>query len=266
MAFGYTTSQFDLTSIDFNNNDIGYQIHWVGDEFGNVDLPNITIEVNETNASDDIPTGSVEFAPLLADGTPNTDAVQFNINTFSRTFNDNEEFYSSQNRGEFDANGFTGLGGLGMVPIDGGGIPQLTDDGGFIRPFDAFSFRVFLNQPLTTDLVIGVNPGEDPEATLLYGRDDAVPQDMVLFETTDTNGNGTARVTINAGGTGSSGVLAISPATLSVNEGDAGTTTATFTVSRTGGSDGAVSVNFATADGTTNPATAGSVIPPTAAR
>ena len=51
----------------------------------------------------------------------------------------------------------------------------------------------------------------------------------------------------------------ISPATLSVNEGDAaGTTTATFTVSRTGGSDGAVSVNFATADGTTNPATAGS--------
>ncbi len=54
------------------------------------------------------------------------------------------------------------------------------------------------------------------------------------------------------------GTLSISPATLSVNEGDAGTTTATFTVSRTGGSDGAVSVNFATADGTTNPATAGS--------
>ena len=64
---------------------------------------------------------SFEFAPFLADGvTPNTDAVRFNINSFSRTFNDNEEFYSSQNRGEFDAaTGFTGVGGLGLVPLEG---------------------------------------------------------------------------------------------------------------------------------------------------
>ena len=256
-TFGYTASQFEVSSLDFGNNDIGFQIHWVGDEFGNVNLPNISVEVNETNPADDIPTQTVEFAPFLADGvTPNTDAVRFNINSFSRTFNNNEEFYSAQNRGDFDAaTGFAGVGGLGMVPLEGGGIPQLTDDGGFIEPFDAFSLRVFLNQPVT-DLVIGVNPGEDPEATLLYGRDDAVPQDMVLIENVDSNSNGIASITINAGEVVTQpGTLSISPATLSVTEGDTGTTTATFTVSRASGSDGIVSVDFATADGT---ATAGS--------
>ena len=45
------------------------------------------------------------------------------------------------------------------------------------------------------------------------------------------------------------GVLSIDPATLSVGEGDG---TATFTVNRTGGSDGAVSVAFTTANGTAN--------------
>ncbi len=247
-TFGYTTDQFEVSSLDFGNNDLGFQIHWTGDEFGNVNLPNISVDVNESNPADDIPTQMVEFAPFLADGvTPNTDAVRFNINSFSRTFNDNEEFYSSQNRGEFDLR--VGLypvsGGLGQVPLEGGGIPQLTDDGSFIEPFDAFSLRVFINQPVT-DLVIGVNPGEDAEATLLYGRDDAVPQDMVLIQPQNAN------ITINAGDNNQPGALAIAPGAVSVNE-DAGTVS--LTVSRTGGSDGAVSVDFATASGT---ATSGS--------
>ena len=62
-----------------------------------------------------------------------------------------------------------------------------------------------------TDLVIGVNPGEDAEATLLYGRDDAVPQDMVLFETTDTNGNGIATSRSMRAGLDQPGALAIAP-------------------------------------------------------
>ena len=214
-TFGYTASQFSVSSLDFGNNDIGFQIHWDGDEFGNVNLPNITVEVNETNPADDIPTQSVEFAPFEADGvTPNTEAVRFNINSFSRTFNDNEEFYAAQNRGEFDsATGFAGVGGLGQVPLEGGGIPQLTDDGSFIEPFDAFSLRVFLNQPVT-DLVIGVNPGEDAEATLMYGRDDAVPQDMVLLQAA-------ANITINASA-GNQNPVVSGPVSATFNE-DQGT-------------------------------------------
>ncbi|MFK8111487.1 MAG: Ig-like domain-containing protein [Rubripirellula sp.] len=192
LAFGYARTQFEISSLDFGNSDIGFEIHWLGDEFGNVDLPNISIEVNE-NGGAEVPTQTTEFS------VTDPASVRFNINAFSRTFNDNEEFYASQNRGSFDSNsGFIGVGGLGQVPLEGGGIPQLTDDGSFPEPFDAFSIRVQLTQPVT-GLVVGVNPGEDTEATLLYGRDDAVPQDMVLIETTaDSNGNGLANLTINS--------------------------------------------------------------------
>jgi Bacterial Ig domain/Dockerin type I domain len=194
LAFGYTRSQFEISSLDFGNDDIGFEIHWLGDQFGNVDLPNIAVEVNEASGGANVATQTVEF------GVNDPASVRFNINTFSRTFNDNEEFYSSQNRGSFDSNtGFIGVGGLGQVPLEGGGIPQLTDDGSFPEPFDAFSLRVVITQPVT-GLVVGVNPGEDSEATLLYGEDNAVPQDMVLIETTtDSNGNGLANLRINAG-------------------------------------------------------------------
>ncbi|TWU57387.1 Calx-beta domain-containing protein [Rubripirellula reticaptiva] len=255
LAFGYTADEFTVTPLSFDNNDLGFQVHFVGDQYGNVNLPNIAVDVNETNAADTIATQTQEFAPFLADGvTPNSAAVQFNINAFSRTFNDNEEYYSSLNRGQFDpAIGFTDIGGLAsQVPLQGGGIPDVTDDGNFIEPFDAYSVRVFINRPIQ-GLRLQLTPGEDREATLLFGRDDFVPQDLVLIQNTDTNNNGTAQLIINAGTvTVAPGVLSVSPATVSVNE-DAGN--ATFTVTRASGSDGAVTVAYATADGT---ATAGS--------
>ncbi|MGB7326276.1 MAG: Calx-beta domain-containing protein [Rubripirellula sp.] len=255
LAFGYTAGEFTVTPLSFDNDDLGFQVHFVGDEFGNVNLPNISVDVNETNSADTIATQTQEFAPFEADGvTPNSAAVQFNINAFSRTFNDNEEYYSSLNRGQFDgAIGFTDIGGLAsQVPLQGGGIPDVTDDGNFIEPFDAYSVRVFINRPIQ-GLRLQLTPGEDREATLLFGRDDFVPQDLVLIQNTDTNNNGTAQLIINAGTvTTAPGVLSVSPATVSVNE-DAGN--ATFTVTRASGSDGAITVDFATADGS---ATAGS--------
>ena len=254
-TFGYSSSQFTISTLDFGNDDLGFQIHFEGNEFGNVDLPNISVDVNESNPADTVATETFEFAPFLADGvTPNSDAVRFNLNTVSRTFNDGQPFYTAQNRGQFDANGFTGVGGLGMVPLAGGGIPQLANGGNFIEPFDAYSLRVFINQPVT-DLIIGVNPGEDPEATLLYGRDEPVPQDFVLTDTTvDTSAtqsgavsqNGIANLTINATTATPAGTFSLAPTNLTVGEGDGN---ATLTVTRTGGSSGAVAVSFATADG-----------------
>ena len=134
--------------------------------------------------------------------TPNTAAVRFNINTETRTLNnpsDDQELYSKFPRGQFDsAAGFTDLGGL-VQNIGPTRIQDISNDGSFREPFDAFSFRVFVNQPVT-DLVVGVNPGEATEATLLFGRDDPLPQDMVLIETDpalDVAGNGIANITIN---------------------------------------------------------------------
>ena len=253
-AFGYTTGQFEISTLDFGTGgDIGYQIHWTGDEFGNVDLPNVSVDVIEVNPATEVPTETIEYAPFLADGeTPNPDAVRFNLNTYSRTFNptalnpSGEKFYASQNRGTFDpATGFDEVGGLGLVPLDGGGVPDLTDDGSFDQPFDAFSLRVYMKSEVT-DFVVSVNPGEDAEAMLLYGRDEAVPQDFVLVESIDTNGNGVNQVVLNAT-VNAPGVLAFNPDTLSVDE-DAGV--ASLTVTRTDGSVGAVSVNYSTIAGT----------------
>ena len=240
--FGLNTSQFTVETFQLqNNDDLGFTISYVGEEFGNVDVPDLTVTVN----GGDVPTQFIEFAPFEADGvTPNSDAVRFNINSFSRTFNDNEEFYSAQNGGSFDlTDGFTGIGGLGPVPTEGGGVPQLTDDGSFIEPFDAYSIPVVLRSAVS-NFQISVNPGEDDEATLLYGRSETVTQDMVLIDED-------AVVTITAIGL-NVGEFSIDPTTLSINEG-AGT--ATFTVNRTGGSTGAATVGFSTTAGT---ATAGS--------
>ncbi len=137
---------------------------------------------------------------------------------------------------------FPDLGGL-VKSIGQTRIQELSNDGNFREPFDAFSFRVFVNQPVT-DLVVGVNPGEVTEATLLFGRDDPVPQDMVLIETdaaNDAAGNGIANVTINAIVVGEPTVsVAVSPA--SVNEDGSGALTYTFT--RSGDDSQALSVSY----------------------
>ncbi len=172
-AFGYSTSDYTIASVP--TDDVAYDIHFVGDQFGNLDLPNITVTASGFAAP--VSTQTIEFAPLNPDGSVNSSAVKFNINTKSRTFNNNEKFYENLPAGSFDpTNGFTGVGGLGRVPSSGGGIPDLTNDGSFIRPFDAFSLRVKLVQPVT-DFVVGVNPGEDAEATLLYGFVEGVNPD-----------------------------------------------------------------------------------------
>ena len=229
---GYSPDQYTLTEFEVQDNDetpnedesgFAYRITWVGNEFGNVDLPDLTIDVLE-NGGPDVPATFTAIDAFLADGvTPNTEAVRFNLNTLSRTYNatvtnpQGENFYNTQKRGGFDSTGFVGVGGLGQVPLEGGGIPDLTDDGFFETPFDVVSVRVFMNQPVN-GLVVGVNPGEAREATLLYGRDTPIPQENILIDDVmDTNGNGVVSfITINAVGDAPN----FSP-TISIESGDA---------------------------------------------
>ena len=254
IAFGYEEEEFQIETLDFGNgpdDDLGYQIHWVGEEFGNVDLPNVSLEVILFNQSTSVDTETIEFAPFLADGeTPNPDAVRFNINAFSRTYPDqNNPFgtllYTEGSRGSFDsATGFDEVGGFSReVPITGGGIPEIV--GSFEQPFDAFSLPVYLKSEVS-DFVVSVNPGEDPEAMLVFGRDDAVPQDFILVETVDSNNNGISQVVLNAT-VNAPGIIGFDPTSISVDE-DAGV--ASLTVTRTSGSVGAVTVNYSAVSGT----------------
>ena len=225
--------------------------HWVGEEFGNVDLPNVSVEVILFNQSTSVDTETIEFAPFLADGeTPNPDAVRFNINAFSRTYPDPDNpsgtlLYTEGSRGSFDsATGFDEVGGFSReVPITGGGIPEIV--GSFEQPFDAFSLPVYLKSEVS-DFVVSVNPGEDPEAMLVFGRDDAVPQDFILVETVDSNNNGTSQVVLNAT-VNAPGIIGFDPTSISVDE-DAGV--ASLTVTRTSGSVGDVTVNYSAVSGT----------------
>ena len=253
-AFGYEEDEFEIETLDFGNgpdDDLGYQIHWVGEEFGNVDLPNVSLEVILFDQSTSVDTETIEFAPFLADGeTPNPDAVRFNINAYSRTYPDQNNpsgtlLYTEGSRGSFDsATGFDEVGGFSReVPITGGGIPEIV--GSFEQPFDAFSLPVYLKSEVS-DFVVSVNPGEDPEAMLVFGRDDAVPQDFILVETVDSNNNGISQVVLNAT-VNAPGIIGFDPTSISVDE-DAGV--ASLTVTRTSGSVGAVTVNYSAVSGT----------------
>ena len=211
-TFGYAASEYEISMLDFGNDDIGFQIKYTDtDQFGNVDLPDISVADNLDVSA---PVTFTEFAPFEADGvTPNSDAVRFNLDTRSRTFNNNSEFYNALNAGAFDTvTGYDEIGGVGGVPTGGGGIPELSNDGQLTEPFDALSVRVFFNQEIT-GLNVSVNPGEGEEAMLLYGRNDPVPQDLILI---DEN----ATVTFNVGAGGNTAPVLAGPVTASFQETD----------------------------------------------
>jgi hypothetical protein len=199
-AFGYTSEQFEIENFQNADDDLCHQIYWNGDGFGNVNLPNVSVDVIEVNPATEVPTQTIEYAPFLADGeTPNPDAVRFNLNSYSRTFvpsssnPSGEKVFSSFNVGTFDAaTGFDEVGGTTHVDfmLDFGFKPKP-------QPFDAFSLRVYLKSEVN-DFLVSINSGEYEEAVLMFGNDDPVPQDKVLVESVDTNFNGTSQLIINS--------------------------------------------------------------------
>ncbi len=217
-AFGYTDDQYFLSSPEgIGADDVGVQINWTDLELADLDLPNITIEVNEADGVANIATSTTAIDPFIDVGGQqqfNPDAIPFNINTFSRTFKQSsenlfgEQFYNSNNAGQFSsATGFSAVKGIGGVPSQGGGIPQLIPALEYpAGPFDAFSFSVVIEQPVTDfqiDLFPNSDDGENTEAILIYGEDDRVPinnQSVIIERPGDADllNNGNASLIINA--------------------------------------------------------------------
>ncbi len=177
--FGYQRSQYQVAGL--TSDDLRLEIRFVDPSLGNLDLPNFIVA---TNLDVDVPAAVEEFSPFLADGvTPNGDALRFNLDTRSRTFNDNQRFYSLLNRGSYDLSaGFIDVGGTGLIPAASGGIPGLSQNGQFIEPFDVFRIEVFLADDLRSPLVVDVNPSEGVDPLLLFGEDEVVPPDAVALD------------------------------------------------------------------------------------
>lgn len=168
-SFGYAQgSDYRLEPMELIGDDIGIRIRWDRDEYGNVDMPDPFVTVQ--GSSQPVSTQSIEWGPFNPDGTPNSDAIRFNIDARSRSISGEGEFYAVDNRGAFDpATGFRGVGGRGPDGLDG-----VTDVTGILpRPFDAFSLRVRLLSPVA-GLTVTASPADAGDAVLMYGLEGAV--------------------------------------------------------------------------------------------
>ncbi|MCO8123948.1 cadherin-like domain-containing protein [Stieleria sp. TO1_6] len=216
VSFGMDANDFNITEPQAlkgdDGLDLGFEIHYTAVDAGNQDIPDLTFTPNFDNA---VTTTFREFAPFLADGTtPNSDAVRFNLDTRSRTLNDNERFYELLNRGTYTlADGFTDIGGVGGAFPNG--VRDVDDNGQLVEPFDAFRIEVYIASPLTSPLVVDVNPGAGVDPLTLYGSNDVVPDDLILIDDD-------ARVTFSTGAVSNTPpVLSISPLTSTASEDDA---------------------------------------------
>jgi hypothetical protein len=110
----------------------------------------------------------------------NSAALRFNLDTRSRGFNGNQEFYTEQISGDYSpTTGFTHVGGAG--PAAAGGIPELSDDGSIPQPFDAFSLRVEVIAPVT-GLIVTASPSQTGEALKMYGMEGEVALEDIRMD------------------------------------------------------------------------------------
>ncbi|WP_372894673.1 cadherin-like domain-containing protein [Stieleria sp.] len=210
-TFGMTAGDFEITEPTAlkgeNGQDLGFEIFYKADAFGNVDIADLSFTPNFDNT---VPIEFREFAPLEADGvTPNSAAVRFNLDARSRTLPNNLEFYNLLNRGSFDlTTGFTDIGGVG------GAFPNGVRDvnSGVMPPVvDVFRIEVFLNTELSDSnpLIIDMNPGEGTDPLTLYGSNDVVTEDLITIDDD-------ARVTISTGAVAVNNPPTVSPVPLEI--------------------------------------------------
>jgi len=177
--FGYVLAEdYTLKRWDNGGADIGLQITWNNARHGNEDMPDLSMV---PDFPESVPTQIVEFSPFGPDGvTVNSAALRFNVDTRSRGFNGNQEFYANLVDAEYaPATGFTRVGGVGPAVV--GGIPEASDDGSIPQPFDAFSLRVVVVAPVA-GLTITATPSSRGDAVLMYGQEAAVALEYIRMD------------------------------------------------------------------------------------
>ncbi len=163
-----------------------FRIRFLGDALANTQIPNIVVDVSgvtSTAPGFDLTFDLIEIPAVNPDGSVNSNALPFNINTFSRTYfgprGVNSRFYNLSNGGDFTSDGFDEVGGVGQVLTNG--IDPLPE------PFDAFSLPVRFVQPID-NFVIQLDPPDTSAAaiTLYPGNDgDILGPDQIEIDTTD---------------------------------------------------------------------------------
>ncbi|MDG2220770.1 MAG: cadherin domain-containing protein [Rubripirellula sp.] len=212
--FGYDPSQYRI-----DGDGSAQRVTFIG--LGNQNVPDITFEVLDSSGNPDTSgfvSGEVTVTPaMLPDGSPNSDAVPYSIDFRSNSFDNNpvgfgEAFYKillSGDGGSYDPDaggvnqgGFVAVGGLGGIPGQGGGIPEL---GEFGEPFDSFSLKVKVNAPEVDVMASIAAASTENEFLLLYGYDNQRIAENVLAETVegglgqelDNPNNGVATLTLS---------------------------------------------------------------------
>ncbi len=180
VVLGFDPADFRIRNLSHGNG-IVLEVVFVGDQFLNTDVSNLTVQVNSSTS---ISASVIETPPLNPDGSPNGAALGNSLDNRSRNFTNtagvsNSEFIT-RGFGTFSSvtGEFTGVGGQG--PIVTGGVPALSQNGILVEPFAFFSIPVMITAP-AENVVFSVEPNSDAEAVLLYGSPSVVPQDLVLL-------------------------------------------------------------------------------------
>jgi Bacterial Ig domain/Dockerin type I domain/SdrD B-like domain len=139
------------------------EIRFIGDEFRNVDLPDLKVDLILVDNTFD-PNLAVRNISPIENGAPNPDAVPFSMSFVSRTFDDEVAYEDLGDTGSFNpAVGFINVGGVS----DPGGI--LNTDGEVLLPFDAFSIPVKFSTA-ANDTRVTVRPAAGvSQALVLHG-------------------------------------------------------------------------------------------------
>ncbi|TWT51164.1 Dockerin type I repeat protein [Rubripirellula amarantea] len=179
-GLGFDSSEFSVEQVSTSVADLAYQIRFLGEDFYNVDVPPLSVDLIGFGVDAD---SSVDEVPArLADGSVNSDAIQYNLITANPTFNNSEDFYKFVNEGAYNSTDFlVGLGGLGLADTSGLGIPGLSDDGVFVEPFFVVGLPVEV-VATGVDVEFEVGPSSTASSILLYGESEALASDFILLD------------------------------------------------------------------------------------
>ncbi|MDA8744525.1 tandem-95 repeat protein [Rubripirellula amarantea] len=179
-GLGFDPSEFSVEQISTSVADLAYQIRFLGEDFYNVDVPPLSVDLIGFGVDAD---SSVDEVPArLVDGSINSDAIRYNLITANPTFNNSEDFYKFVNEGAYSSTDFlTGLGGLGLADTTGLGIPGLSNDEVFVEPFFVVGLPVEV-VATGVDIEFEVGPSSTDSSILLYGEVEFLPSDFVLLD------------------------------------------------------------------------------------